>query len=112
MSESYCVILTAVGNRAEAEQLARLLVTRKLAACVQITAITSYYMWNDELHDDAEHLLLIKTLSSRFADIQAVILENSSYEVPEIVQLPVEQGLPAYLDWISDNTSSASVPRG
>jgi periplasmic divalent cation tolerance protein len=111
MPESYCVILSTAGSKEEADRLAEMLVSRKLAACVQITAISSVYTWQGELHKDAEHLLLIKTLSSRFADIQAMILENHSYEVPEIVQLPVQQGLPAYLDWISENTSSAGVPR-
>ena len=101
MPESYCVILTTVGKRLEAEELARLLVTRRLAACVQITAISSFYVWNDELHDDAEHLLLIKTAASRYAEIEAAIRANHSYEVPEIVQLPVEGGLPEYLDWLS-----------
>ena len=112
MSDSYCVILTAVASRSAAEELARLLVTRRLAACVQITPVTSYYVWNDQLHDDAEHLLLIKTAASRYAEIEAAILENHSYEVPEIVQLPIEKGLPAYLEWISRNTSSAGASRG
>lgn len=111
MPDSYCVIFTTTGNLQEAENMARMLVSRKLAACVQITDVSSTYMWQGELRKEPEHLLLIKTLSSRFADIQAVILENSSYEVPEIVQLPVEQGFPAYLAWISESTSSASVPR-
>ena len=111
MPDSYCVIFTTTGNLQEAENMARMLVSRKLAACVQITDVSSTYMWQGELRKEPEHLLLIKTLSSRFADIQAVILETSSYEVPEIVQLPVEQGLPAYLAWISESTSSDSVPR-
>lgn len=111
MSDSYCVILTTTGNLQEAENMARMLVSRKLAACVQISDVSSTYVWKGELRKEAEHLLLIKTLSSRFADIQAVILENHSYEVPEIVQLPVEKGFPAYLEWISENTSSAGTPR-
>jgi periplasmic divalent cation tolerance protein len=111
MSDSYCVILTTTGNLQEAENMARMLVSRKLAACVQVSGVSSTYMWKGELRREPEHLLLIKTLSSRFGDIQAVILENHSYEVPEIVQLPVEKGLPAYLEWISENTSSGGAPR-
>jgi periplasmic divalent cation tolerance protein len=88
-----------------------MLVTRRVAACVQITGISSVYRWQGELHKDAEFLLLIKTVPARYEDVQAAILENHSYEVPEIVQLPIQNGLPAYLDWILENTSSAGVPR-
>ena len=112
MPDSYCVILSTTGSREEADRLAELLVSQKLAACVQISAISSVYMWQGELHKDAEFLLLIKTAASRYAEIEAAIVKNHSYEVPEIVQLPIENGLPAYLEWISENTSSASVPRG
>jgi periplasmic divalent cation tolerance protein len=61
-------------------------------------------MWQGELHKDPEFLLLIKTAASRYAEIEAAIIENHSYEVPEIVQLPIQRGLPAYLDWITDST--------
>jgi periplasmic divalent cation tolerance protein len=111
MPDAYCVIFSTTGSREEADRIAEMLVTRKLAACVQISAISSVYAWHGELHKDAEHLLLIKTVPTRYDDIQAAILENHSYEVPEIVQLPIENGLPAYLAWISENTSSAGVPR-
>ena len=112
MPDSHCVILCTTGSREEAERLAELLVSRKLAACVQISAITSVYTWQGDLHKDAEFLLLIKTAASRYAEVEAAIIEHHSYEVPEIVQLPIENGLPAYLEWISANTSSAGVPRG
>jgi periplasmic divalent cation tolerance protein len=101
MPDSYCVILTTTGNLQEAENMARTLVSRKLAACVQITDVSSTYMWKGELRKEQEHLLLIKTSASRYAEVEAAIVENHSFEVPEIVQLPVQQGLPAYLDWIS-----------
>jgi periplasmic divalent cation tolerance protein len=105
MPESYCVVLTTTGAREEAEILAELLVTRKLAACVQISAISSYYAWNGQLHKDQERLLLIKTRSACFDALQAAILDNHSYEVPEIVQIPIERGLPAYLEWITTSTT-------
>lgn len=105
MPEKYCVMLTTAGSREEADRLAQLLVTDRLAACVQIMPITGHYRWKDELRSNPEHLLLIKTRASRFADVQASLLQHHSYEVPEIVQLDVEQGLPAYLAWISENTA-------
>jgi periplasmic divalent cation tolerance protein len=108
MAESFCVILTTVGNKADADRLAELLVFRQLAACVQATAVSSVYAWNGALHKDSEHLLLIKTRAALYDSVQAAILENHSYEVPEIVQLPVQHGLDRYLDWIVENTSPAS----
>jgi periplasmic divalent cation tolerance protein len=105
MSASHCVILTTTGNRDEADRLAELLVSRKLAACVQIVSIASVYIWKGELQKEPEHLLLIKTTSDRYADVEAAIAANHSYEVPEIIQLPVMQGLGRYLAWIDGNTA-------
>jgi periplasmic divalent cation tolerance protein len=102
--ESYCVILCTVGSRDEAEQLAELLVTRKLAACVQVAAVSTTYSWDGALHKDSEQLLLIKTATRRYDEVETAIRENHSYEVPEIVQMPIDRGLPAYLEWISENT--------
>ena len=107
MAEAYCVILTTVGSREEADKLAELLVTRKLAACVQMTSVSSLYTWKGELHREPEQLLLIKTRASLYEAVEDAIRENHSYEVPEVVQLPVERGLPAYLGWISENTAQA-----
>lgn len=104
MSDSYCVILTTTGNLQEAENMARMLVSRKLAACVQITGVSSTYMWEGELRKEPEHLLLIKARADSYDAVQAAIRESHSYEVPEIVQLPIQRGLPAYLDWIAGNT--------
>ncbi len=104
MPDGYCVVLATAGSRDEAEHIAELLVTRKLAACVQITAISSFYLWDGELHKDPEHLLLIKTRSNRYGEVEAAIRESHSYEVPEIVQLPIERGLASYLGWIADST--------
>ncbi|HET6846629.1 MAG TPA: divalent-cation tolerance protein CutA [Anaerolineales bacterium] len=105
MREEYCVILTTVGSREEADSIAEALVTRRLAACVQVSPISSVYVWKGELHRDAEHLLLIKTPAECYQAVEAAIRENHSYEIPEIVQLPIERGLPEYLDWISAGTT-------
>jgi periplasmic divalent cation tolerance protein len=105
MTDTYSVVLTTTGSRQEAEKLAAQLVQSKLAACVQVTAITSYYMWKGQPRDDAEFLLLIKTVDRRFEELQAAIRAIHSYEVPEIVQIPVQRGLEEYLDWVSGSTS-------
>jgi periplasmic divalent cation tolerance protein len=105
MPDDYCVVLTTCATREEAEHIAELLVARRLASCVQISAVSSVYLWKGDLHKDPEHLLLIKTRAQRYAEIQSTILENHSYEVPEIVRLPIDRGLPAYLEWVSECTS-------
>ena len=104
MSEACCVILTTAGSQAEADRIAEALVHRRLAACVQIAAISSTYMWKGSVTREAEHLLLIKTPTRLYQGVEALIRELHSYEVPEIVQLPIEQGSAGYLNWISEST--------
>jgi periplasmic divalent cation tolerance protein len=97
------MILTTAGSQAEADRLADMLVSSRLAACVQQLAIASVYRWQGEIHRDPEILLLIKTAARLYPQVQAAILANHSYEVPEIIQIPVTQGLDRYLGWIDDN---------
>ncbi len=106
MPDSFCVILTTAGSRAEATKLSEILVTRQLAACVQVVEISSAYIWEGKLNQGPEFLLLIKTASHLYKDVEAAIRENHSYAVPEVLQLPVERGLPAYLAWITANTKT------
>jgi periplasmic divalent cation tolerance protein len=103
MSESYCVILTTAGNQVEANRLAEMLLLHKLAACVQ-----SHYTWKGQVHHEAEYLLLIKTASRLYDEVESAITENHSYEIPEIVQIPISQGLDSYLGWVSENIRSVS----
>jgi periplasmic divalent cation tolerance protein len=102
MPDSFCVILTTTPNQAEADRLAELLVSRRLAACVQISPIASCYMWQGNVTKETECLLLIKTAAHLYSEVEAAILENHSYEIPEIVQLPVAHGSERYLAWIGD----------
>lgn len=104
MPESYCVILSTAGSRGEAQRLADILVSNRLAACVQVVDISSTYVWDGQLNQEAECLLLIKTASHLYSDVEAAILGNHSYEVPEILELPVARGLRSYLDWVSGQT--------
>lgn len=102
--EEYCVVLTTAGTEEEAHRLAEGLVSRKLAACAQVMPITSYYTWQGQLHRDPEWLLLIKTTTARYGDVEAFLRDHHSYEVPEVVQVPIRQGLDRYLAWIRENT--------
>ncbi len=103
MPGAYCLILTTAGSQAEADRLAEVLVSSRLAACVQQLAISSTYRWQDEIHRDPEILLLVKTVDRLYPRVQAAIIANHSYEVPEIIKIPVTQGLDRYLAWIDAN---------
>ena len=103
-TKQYCVILTTCANQEEAEWLARLLVEAKLAACVQMTGVTSFYEWDGALNRDDEKLLLIKAPSTSYSEIGAFISQHHSYDVPEIIQVPILAGSEAYLKWIDTVT--------
>jgi len=101
------VVLTTLPDAAAALALARLLVERRLAACVNIlAACTSVYRWQGELENATEVPLLIKAAAASYADLEAGIRANHPYELPEIVRIPAS-GLPAYLDWVC----AQSAPR-
>ncbi|MDM8539563.1 divalent-cation tolerance protein CutA [Desulfococcaceae bacterium HSG9] len=98
----YCLVLSTCPNNQEADKLARSLVESHLAACVQITGITSYYEWKNEVNKDEERLLLIKTLTERYDEIEQFITQHHSYDVPEIITIPIHNGSDAYLNWIGE----------
>lgn len=101
------LVLTNLPDRASAEKLADALIAQRLAACVNILApCQSVYRWQDAVHHDEEHPLLIKTSAERYATLEAAIRAAHPYELPEIVALPIERGLPAYLEWVARETAS------
>ncbi|WP_298598164.1 divalent-cation tolerance protein CutA [Zoogloea sp.] len=100
------LVLTNLPDAASAERIARLLVEQHLAACVNILApCTSVYRWNDAIETAAEVPLLIKTTRARYPALQAALAEAHPYELPEIVAVPLEAGLPAYLAWVAAETT-------
>ncbi len=102
-SESnYGVVLVTAGSQQEASAIATSLVKSQLAACVSLMPIHSIYTWQGELHQEQEWQLLIKTDLSKFQTLEAKIRELHSYEVPEIIALPILAGSQAYLNWISE----------
>ena len=96
----HAVVTTACANEDEADKIASVLINEGLAACVQMFPISSRYIWNGELCSDKEILLLIKCKRDNYAAIEPTILENHSYELPEILLTPVEGGYSKYLEWI------------
>lgn len=105
------MVTTALGTEDEAEGLATALVEAGLAACVQVTHVRSFYRWEGELKREPEWVLLVKTRSARFAEIEAFIRARHSYELPEILQLPVTGGSPDYLRWLLEATSTSAKPQ-
>ena len=107
MSE-HCVIFITAGSKEEAEKISRGLVESKLAFCVSfLPKVQSTYYWEDKIHVDEEFLLIVKTRQDQYEALETWVKNNHSYEVPEIIALPIEQGLPAYLngidDWVAKN---------
>jgi|WetSurMetagenome_2_1015567.scaffolds.fasta_scaffold32495_3 periplasmic divalent cation tolerance protein len=100
VQKKYAVVMTTVANEETAGELARNILARKLAACVQVQGIRSYYKWKGETCSEPECLLLIKTRAALFAKLEAFIRANHAHETPEIVQLPINNGSAAYLRWI------------
>ena len=99
----HCVIFISAGSKEEAEKISHRLVADKLAFCVScIPKMQSTYYWESKIHVDEEFLLIVKTRADHYEDIERWIKENHSYEVPEIIALPIEQGLPAYLSGIDN----------
>ena len=95
-----CVVMTTAPNKEAAEKLARAALEARLAACVQIQEITSYYWWDNKINRDPEQLLYLKTTPDKYQALEALILSNHSYDTPEILQLPVERGFEKYLGWL------------
>ena len=100
------LVLTNLPDAGTAKAVARQLVEQRLAACVNILpGVHSVYRWQGALEEAAEVTLLVKTVSSGYADLEAAIRNQHPYDVPEIIAMPVAAGLPQYLDWIAQETN-------
>jgi periplasmic divalent cation tolerance protein len=102
--DSACVVITTCSSEEEANYLASVLVEKRLAACVQILAVNSFFRWEGVVNHSSEKQLLIKTMKSRYAELERLLLEKHSYDCPEIIQLPIEAGSSGYLDWIKSES--------
>ncbi len=102
MGDTYIVVLTTVGTKQFANDLAHSIVNARLAACVQIQAVQSVYRWKGEVCNEPEWLLAIKTTDAKYAELEQHIRTNHSYETPEIVRVPITGGSREYLAWIGE----------
>ena len=99
----HCIIYITAGSKEEADKLSRGLVEEKLAFCVNaVPGIQSTYQWEGKIHVDDEILLIVKTRQDRYEALEQWVKQNHSYDVPEIISLPIQKGLPEYLQAIDD----------
>lgn len=100
MSEDCCIVITTFADDENGKKIIDALLAERLAACVQVMPVQSWYHWQGKVNCDAEKLVLIKTKRSLYAQVQKTILAHHAYEVPEIIQVPITDGFPGYLRWL------------
>ncbi|MFX1300429.1 MAG: divalent-cation tolerance protein CutA [Promethearchaeota archaeon] len=103
MTSKFVVVFVTVGDYTEAQSIARKLVEDSLAACVGMVRQSSIYRWKNEIVEDNEILLIIKTRQDHFHKLRDAVLSMHSYDVPEIISFEIEEGYEAYLNWITEN---------
>ena len=108
------LVVTTVGSREQAQQLARTIVHLQLAACAQIEAIESIYRWRGEVLEGSEFRVLFKTQPARYAQIEAAIRQHHPYELPAIHAIATSAADPAYAAWVTENSAGKGdhVPTG
>ena len=100
------LVISNLPDRSSAEKLAHVLIDERLAACVNVLSpCRSVYRWKGRIEDAEEFPVLIKTTRERYAALEAAVRKHHPYELPEIIALPLSAGLPAYLDWVSAETT-------
>lgn len=100
------IVLVTTPNSDEANRIANALVSKQLAACVNIVpAIESIYRWEGRVTSDSEALMIIKTTDDRYVDVESRVKELHSYSTPEIVAIPIVRGSQEYLDWLRKSTA-------
>jgi periplasmic divalent cation tolerance protein len=98
----YIQVFTTVEHKTDAEKIAKGLVEKRLAACVQILGpLTSYYHWQGKMDSATEYLCLIKSRNDLFASLEAEIISMHPYDVPEILAMPITKGGKDYLSWLA-----------
>lgn len=104
MDRKYMMVLTTTESEEEAEEISECLVEENLGACVQIYGpITSTYPWEGEVMKSEEWICFVKTKADKFSDVEKKIKEIHSYEIPEIIALPIIEGSQEYIGWIDEN---------
>ncbi len=107
----YRIVFITAGGEEEAVRIAKALVEQRLAACVNIIQpVRSIYRWEGKVCDEQELLLIAKTHVAQIAALMACVEELHSYEVPEVLAIPIESGFPPYLEWVEESCTTADNP--
>ena len=104
---AHVVVFVTAGSVEEGQNIARTLVEERVAACVNIVSpIESVYRWQGKVQDDREVLLIVKTAAEMLENLSRRVKQLHSYEVPEIIAIPIIQGSETYLNWLRESTLS------
>lgn len=102
----YFVILTTCSSAAEAESIGKILLKERFIACINIiNGVFSFFHWDNKIDNAKEILVLMKTQKTHIKQVIKIIKDNHSYDVPEILVLPIVDGSQEYLDWITKETT-------
>jgi len=96
------IVYTTVGKSEEAEKMAKEVIEKKLGACAQIEKINSFFYWDNKVNSSDELKLSIKTFDEKYDELESFIKENSSYDLPEIVSVEMDDVSDEYLNWMSE----------
>ena len=109
-TDDYIMVLTTCNSSETSSLIAETLISNKLAACVNIIkGVESVYQWQGKIEHDKEILLIIKTRESLFSQVEQTIQELHSYELPEIIAVPIKTGEKNYLNWIQSATLATEL---
>lgn len=100
----FIMITTTFDNKEEANNISELLLKQRLVSCCQLSNIRSSYHWKGNIEHTEEYILQMKSRKNLYKEIENVILENHSYETPQIVAYDIVDGYKKYLDWIKEET--------
>mgnify|MGYP000929436762 CR=1 FL=1 len=106
MLSKYIIVTTTTDTVDRARAMARTLIDECLAACVEIQTVQSLYRWDGAVCDTTEYVLVLKTRADLYAQVEARILALHTYDLPQIIALPIVAGLPGYLNWVNEETKS------
>lgn len=103
------VVFVTAGSQEEGLKISRILVEERAVACVNLLlGIRSIFQWEGKVREEQEVLLVAKTVSESFDRVASLVCANHSYDVPEIIALPIQKGLPEYLSWVREMTTPAA----
>lgn len=104
-TSEFVIVQTTTDSAEEVDQLARAVVGQHLAACIQVSQVQSYYHWEGQVQHDQEFLLSIKTTRAAVPELKQLLAQRHSYDEPELIVLPIDDGSQGYLQWMRDSVT-------